>query len=171
MFKSEITLFEFKDMSIEAVIDNNEQAWFVAKNIADFLEYSETRWAVKILDNDEKESVYLNRDGQKRKTWMINESGVYHLILKSTKPEAKSFRKWVTRDVLPSLRKTGMYSKDQVYLKLHQLDEARNKMRKKKAEIEDMEVDLRILKADYKELKKEYEEIADSNPNQLRLDI
>ncbi len=84
--------------------------WFVAKDLLDALSLTNTTESTKSLDEDEKlYSVILNA-GQKRNTLFVSESGMYALIFKSRKPIAKKFRKWVTSDVLPKIRKTGSYS-------------------------------------------------------------
>lgn len=66
--------------------------------------------ALQGLDDDEKLTSTLLMSGQNREVWLVNESGLYALILRSNKPEAKTFKRWVTRDVLPTIRKTGSYS-------------------------------------------------------------
>ena len=93
-------------LNLRAVTINGEP-WFVAKDVCDVLEHSDVSMAVQGLDPDEKTKQSLGLPG--RAPVLINESGLYSLILKSRKPEAKAFKKWVTSEVLPSIRKTGMY--------------------------------------------------------------
>lgn len=83
--------------------------FFVAKDICDILNLTDARKSIESLDEDEKLTGVVFRSGQRRSMWLVNESGLYHLIFQSRKPEAKAFRKWVTSEVLPSLRKTGRY--------------------------------------------------------------
>ncbi|MCP4594973.1 Bro-N domain-containing protein [Neptuniibacter sp.] len=83
--------------------------WFVAKDVCDILEYADPNVALKGLDDDEKLLHQIDGTGQRRKMLIINESGLYTLILRSNKPAAKPFRKWVTAEVLPAIRKTGSY--------------------------------------------------------------
>jgi prophage antirepressor-like protein len=91
------------------VIDN--EPWFVIKDICTVLDHSNHKVAVQMLDEDEVRKVYLtDKLGRKQETWIVNESGLYNLIFRSNKPEAKAFRKWVTSEVLPSIRKTGTYT-------------------------------------------------------------
>lgn len=85
------------------------EPWLVAKDVCDVLGLSDTNKALKGLDEDEKLTRKLFVSGQNRSMWMINESGFFSLVLRSQKPEAKSFRKWVTSEVLPSIRKKGYY--------------------------------------------------------------
>ena len=82
------------------------QPYFVAKDVCDILQLTNPRVAVQSLDEDERCKYCLPRQGE---TWCVNESGLYHLVFQSRKPEAKAFRRWVTSEVLPALRKTGRY--------------------------------------------------------------
>lgn len=86
-----------------------DEAWLVAKDICDILGLSDTNKALNGLDEDEKLTGKLFVSGQNRKMWLINESGFFALVLRSNKPEAKAFRKWVTSEVLPAIRKKGYY--------------------------------------------------------------
>ena len=85
------------------------EPWFVAKDVCDALTITNNRDAVAQLDDDEKLTQTLLVSGQGRQMWLVNESGLYNLIFQSRKAEAKAFRKWVTSEVLPSIRKTGRY--------------------------------------------------------------
>lgn len=90
------------------VIDN--EPWFVAKDVCDALEISKYRDALSRLDDDEKGCpVIVDTLGGPQEMTGINESGLYNLIFQSNKPKAKSFRKWVTSEVLPAIRKNGYY--------------------------------------------------------------
>ena len=85
------------------------EPWFVAKDVCDALTISNNRDAVALLDEDEKLMSVITTSGQGRQMWLVNESGLYNLIFQSRKPEARKFRKWVTSEVLPSIRRTGGY--------------------------------------------------------------
>ncbi len=88
----------------------NDEPWFVAKDVCDFLEHTNHKVALRALDEDEVRKVYLTDSlGRQQLTNAVCESGLYALIIRSNKPEAKKFRKWVTAEVLPSIRKTGRY--------------------------------------------------------------
>lgn len=91
------------------VVTINDEPYFVAKDVCDILSLSDVSMSVSRLDDDEKLTQALLVSGQKRQMWCVNESGLYHLIFQSRKPEAKAFRKWVTAEVLPTLRRTGRY--------------------------------------------------------------
>lgn len=82
---------------------------FVAKDVCKILGISRTNDAIKRLDADEKLMRKVSASDQGRTMWLVNESGLYNLIFRSTKPEAQAFRKWVTGEVLPALRKSGTY--------------------------------------------------------------
>ena len=90
--------------------DEDGNAWFVAKDVCDVLGLTDTSKTCERLDDDEKLVRKLFVSGQKRDVLLVNESGLYALIFTSNKPEAKRFRKWITSEVLPQIRKTGSYS-------------------------------------------------------------
>lgn len=105
-----ISVFKFTDNQEIRVIVIDGEPCFVAKDVCDILGLEHITNALTKLDNDEKLTVKLLQSGQIRDMWVINESGLYALIIRSTKPQAKTFRKWVTGEVLPQIRKTGTYS-------------------------------------------------------------
>ena len=94
-------------------IKNQNGLWFVAKDVCDILELTNPTEALKALDDNEKSSLRISEGtspkGGNPNMNVISESGLYALIMRSNKPEAKKFRKWVTSEVLPSIRKTGRY--------------------------------------------------------------
>ena len=89
-----------------------KEPWFVAKDICEIIGIQNVPQAMHQLDEDEKLIYVLDRSGQKRELNMVNESGLYALIIRSNKPQAKKFRKWITSEVLPAIRKYGTYSTD-----------------------------------------------------------
>jgi prophage antirepressor-like protein len=91
-------------------IQINNEIYFVGKDICNILELSDVSKAISRLDEDEKLIRTLFLSGQNREVLFINESGLYSLVLTSRKPEAKRFKKWVTSEVIPSIRKTGSYN-------------------------------------------------------------
>ena len=100
---------ETSNVCIRAQVING-QPWFVAKDICLAIGISQYRDAIARLDDDERVSVVLDTLGGKQCISAVNESGLYALIFQSRKPTAKSFRKWVTKEVLPSLRRNGIYA-------------------------------------------------------------
>lgn len=89
------------------IIDGNP--WLMAKDLCDYLELNDVSKALERLDDDEKLTRKVFVSGQMRSMWLVNESGTYALILRSNKPKARGFRKWITNELLPTLRKTGRY--------------------------------------------------------------
>jgi prophage antirepressor-like protein len=106
-------IFQFGNHKVRVVIAENNEPMFVAKEIAEILGYQSTQTMTRRLDEDEKDMQILHTLGGSQKITLITESGLYSSILGSNKPEAKSFKKWVTGEVLPSIRKHGMYANQQ----------------------------------------------------------
>lgn len=125
---NEIQIFNYEGVAeVRAVIRDGEP-WFVAKDVADILEFSETTAMTRHLDDDEKVTIdpaYLTGSNIKvgskaRMVTLINESGLYSAILRSRKPEAKRFKRWVTHEVLPTIRKTGGYvANDELFIQTY----------------------------------------------------
>ena len=86
-----------------------DEPWFAAKDVCELLGLDNSRQAVSRLDDDEKGVINSDTLGGKQELTFVNESGMYALIFQSRKPQARAFRKWVTGEVLPSLRKYGYY--------------------------------------------------------------
>jgi prophage antirepressor-like protein len=109
----EVFQFSSTKQEVRSLLVENEP-WIVAKDICDILGLSNSRKSITSLDEDERTDVtisYTSSNGvvQKRKVKAVNESGLYTLIMRSNKPEAKTFRKWVTSEVLPAIRKKGYF--------------------------------------------------------------
>ena len=101
----------------------NNQIMFVGKDVAQALGYSNTRDALnKHVDAEDKLESQIATSGQRRTTIIINESGLYSLILSSKLPQARAFKRWVTSEVLPSIRKTGRYELPQLIPELAMLN-------------------------------------------------
>ena len=92
------------------IVPVDGELMFVAKDVCDCLETTKNRDAISRLDSDERGSVKLDTPGGKQDIAAINEYGLYNLVLSSRKPEAKEFKRWITHDVIPAIRKTGSYS-------------------------------------------------------------
>ncbi|MCB1358271.1 MAG: Bro-N domain-containing protein [Maritimibacter sp.] len=103
-------VFQYEDETDFRVIDRNGEPWFVLAEVAKKLGIANRADAARRLDDDEKDGIGITDTiGRTQRTTIINESGLYSLILSSRKPEAKRFKKWITSEVLPSIRKTGSY--------------------------------------------------------------
>ena len=107
-------VFQFHSTEVRTV-DRDGQIWFVADDVAKALGYRESRDMTRVLDEDEAAPHTMrirseNGTLQTREVTIISESGLYHALLKSRKREAKPFRKWVTAEVLPAIRRSGRYA-------------------------------------------------------------
>ena len=96
------------DITLSPVVINNNP-YFIAVEVCKLLDLSNPTDRLKSLDDDEKLTYPIDRAGQQRVVNLVNESGFYHLIFLSRKPQAAAIRKWVTSEVLPALRRTGRY--------------------------------------------------------------
>lgn len=106
---NELTVFEYNAMTVRTVEQNGEP-WFVLKDVCDVLGLGSPHKVAERLDEDERNQIPVEDSaGRNQTTTVVNESGLYNVILRSDKPEAKPFRKWVTGTVLPSIRKHGGY--------------------------------------------------------------
>ncbi len=101
--------FHFESLDLRIEIGPDDEPWFCAKDACEILDISKYRDAVSGLDEDERVSMKTDTLGGKQEMIFVSESGLYALIFNSTKPEARRFRKWVTQEVLPSIRKMGYY--------------------------------------------------------------
>ncbi len=111
-----LQIFEFEHKEIRTVIKDN-QPWFVGKDVCEVLGLGNSRDAVSKLDDDEKGVEKVDTLGGKQNMTLVNESGLYTLIIRSNLPTARPFRKWVTSEVLPSIRKQGAYLTEDVVAK------------------------------------------------------
>lgn len=107
---SKVVPFNFDGNQITVLTAEDGEPWFVAKEVADVLGYSEASAMTRHLDDDEKGLSDWQTPGGRQKVIAISESGLYSAILRSERPESKRFKKWVTSEVLPSIRKTGSYT-------------------------------------------------------------
>ena len=108
---SSIQLYSYGEEPVRVImLGDPPAAWFVAKDVCDILELSNVTEALRPLDDDELSSVSLKSGGQDREMRLVNESGLYGLVFRSNKPEAKQFSKWVRSTVLPQLNNTGTFS-------------------------------------------------------------
>lgn len=105
---NKIQIFKYRTNEVRTVQMDGEP-WFVLKDVCRVLEIGNSRMIANRLDADEKGVSQIDTLGGKQETTVINESGLYNVILRSDKPEAKPFRKWVTSEVLPAIRKHGAY--------------------------------------------------------------
>ncbi len=116
---NKLQIFEFENSEIRT-LNIDGQPWWVGVDVCRVLEIADPRTSLKLVDEDDRDSMLvIDKLGRNQKTIVINESGLYSLILKSRKPEAKKFKRWITKEVIPSIRKEGTYglSDDLILLK------------------------------------------------------
>ena len=109
---NDVTKFQFNNNDVRTITDETGDVWFVVKDVCDVLGHTNPSVAMNILDAEERslKKVYPPERPDGVDVNVVNESGLYSLIFRSNKPESKQFKKWVTSEVLPSIRKTGQYS-------------------------------------------------------------
>ena len=112
---NEIKIFDNPEFGKVRTMEINGEPYFVGKDVAEILGYKDTSDAMKRhVDNEDKLTRCFTDSGQNREMYIINESGLYSLILSSKLPKAKEFKRWVTSEVLPSIRKHGAYAVDEL---------------------------------------------------------
>nr|DAO07457.1 MAG TPA: repressor domain protein [Caudoviricetes sp.] len=104
---NELQIFKNNTFGNVRVLEQNGEPWFVAKDVCECLDIKNTTDALKRLDDDERARFNLGRQGN---TNIVNEYGLYNLVLSSRKPEAKEFKRWITHEVIPSIRKYGSFN-------------------------------------------------------------
>ena len=105
----ELKIFENEQFGTIRAIEKDGEPWFVAADVCRALELEDTGRATSRLDDDELTRIKIVSGGQSREVIAVNEPGLYSLVLGSRKPEAKAFKRWITHDVIPSIRKHGAY--------------------------------------------------------------
>ncbi|MEA5013150.1 MAG: Bro-N domain-containing protein [Candidatus Limiplasma sp.] len=115
MGKNDIQVFQNEEFGEVRTLMREGEPWFVAADVCRVLDHSNSRMALERLDDDEKgvSSIYI--PGGKQDMQVVNEFGLYSLVLGSRKPEARKFKRWITHDVLPSIRKYGMYASSGIF--------------------------------------------------------
>lgn len=107
---NEIRKFDFKGASLRTLTDEAGEPWFVLKDCMSILDLGNPTETVKMFDKDEFSTTeVIDSIGRRQQTYIISEPGLYRLVMRSRKPEAKEFQRWVTHEVLPQIRKTGGY--------------------------------------------------------------
>ena len=107
---NEIQKFDFKGAALRTLTDEAGEPWFVLKDCMSILDLGNPTETVKMFDKDEFSTTeVIDSIGRRQQTYIISEPGLYRLVMKSRKPEAKELQRWVTHEVLPSIRKHGGY--------------------------------------------------------------
>ena len=110
---NKLTIFNYEGNTVRTVMKDGNH-WWVLKDVCSVLEIGNSRDVMARLDSDEKGVDIIDTPGGKQEVSIINESGLYSVILVSRKPEAKKFKRWVTHEVLPSIRRHGLYATDEL---------------------------------------------------------
>ena len=113
----ELEIFNFEGLDVRT-LERDGEPWFYASDACAVLGLTNVNMALKTLDDDEADlttSEVRSKNGviQKREVWIVSESGLYELVFKSRRAEARAFRRWVRRDVIPAIRRTGQYVADE----------------------------------------------------------
>lgn len=109
-----LKVFEKAEFGRVRVVECEGEPWFVAKDVCECLELTNTSQTLSYLDDDEKGIISNDTPGGKQEMSIISEPGLYSLILRSRKPEAKAFKQWIIHEVVPSIRKRGLYATEAV---------------------------------------------------------
>ena len=112
-----LQIFGFNDKTVRVIMRDGEP-WWIAKDVCDALGLGNVTKALYGLDDDELTLLKVRAGGQDREMNVVSESGLYSLIFRSNKPAAKKFKRWVTHEVLPQIRRTGMYAMNNVIKQL-----------------------------------------------------
>lgn len=135
-----LEIFDYRGQNIRT--DSQDDAvWFVAADVCRVLDLGNTAMAVERLDADEKGISSIDTPGGNQQMVVVNEAGLYALILTSRKPQAKEFKRWVTHEVLPSIRKRGLYAVDEVLENPDLLISALVELKKERAEKKRLELE------------------------------
>jgi prophage antirepressor-like protein len=119
---NELIPLQYKGNNVRMVMGEDGAPWWVAKDVCDVLGIGNSSMTLERLDDDEKGVNSIDTLGGPQQCAFVNEPGLYSLILGSRKPEAKEFKRWVTHEVLPSIRKTGGYQKPQAFSLVQQVE-------------------------------------------------
>lgn len=165
-----ITNFNYQEQEVRTITDVNEQTWFAGIDICNILGYADSQQAIEKLDEDEKKLDRIQHgSGQSRKTWTVNEFGLYSLVLSSSKSEAKAFKRWITHEVLPSIRKAGKYSNEQEQKYEVDLQNLVTKLETKKSQKDETQKKVNGLKKEIETLTYELVKLIKTDRHQLQL--
>lgn len=164
-------IFKYQDAQVRTLSDETGEIWFSGADVCTILGYAMPSNVIKQnLDDDERKLTNLrDGSGQSRRSWIINEFGLYSLVLTSTMPEAKKFKRWIIHEVLPSIRKAGFYATDSVSFKLSELQEHKKRIQQKQIELFKAKEAVKQVKAEIEELESCFWDVFNTDPNQLKL--
>lgn len=130
-----VTIFHNDEFGQVRTIDINGEPWFIGKDVAENLGYTDTNYAIRThVDEEDKMATLVNLVGQNRSMVIINESGLYTLILRSNLEKSKDFKRWITSAVIPSIRNHGLYAADELLKNPEMLMEVAKKLQAERHE-------------------------------------
>lgn len=153
---NQLQIFKNSEFGEIRTVTIDNEPWFIAKDACDILEIGNTSQALSRLDEDEKNTIILNEGIGNPNKAIVNEFGLYSLVLSSRKPEAKQFKRWITHEVIPQIRKTGSYIPD-----LSALSPELQLMNAMVAQINKDAMQIAKLTDDMQETKEELQEMRD----------
>ena len=109
-----LNIFEKAEFGRVCVVECEGEPWFVVKDVCECLELTDVSKTISLLDDDEKGTNSIRTPGGEQQMLVISEPGLYSLIFRSRKPEAKAFKRWIIHEVVPSIRKRGLYATEAV---------------------------------------------------------
>ena len=165
--------FDFKGNLVRMKTDQEEQYWCAGIDVCNILGYADSYQKIKTLDEDEyRLDRVTDGQGKQKETLTVNEFGLYSLILTSTKPEAKEFKRWITHEVLPAIRKAGRYTSEEekareeklqtiareIQLLSSEKDDLQKRLHEKKKAIEKKSMEmLQLIRIDFRQLQIPFE--------------
>ena len=149
---NKITLFNYEGNTVRTVMKDGNP-WWVLKDVCSVLDIGNSRDVMARLDSDEKGVDIIDTPGGKQEVSIINESGLYSVILVSRKPEAKKFKRWVTHEVLPSIRRHGLYATDELLANPDFLIQALRELKAERAKNAELTTTISIQEQQIAEMK------------------
>lgn len=151
---NEIKIFENSNFGQVRTLEHNNEIYFVAKDVADILGYQNGSRDINLhVDEEDRLKYKISTSGQLREQIIINESGLYSLILGSKLPQARQFKRWVTNEILPTIRKYGVYATDELLNNPDFLIETLTKLKEEREKRIALEIDNNIKAQQIGELK------------------
>ena len=149
---NKITIFNYEGNTVRTVMKDGNP-WWVLKDVCSVLDIGNSRDVMARLDSDEKGVDIIDTPGGKQEVSIINESGLYSVILVSRKPEAKKFKRWVTHEVLPSIRRHGLYATDELLANPDFLIQALQELKAERAKSAELTTTISIQEQQIAEMK------------------
>ncbi len=164
--------FDFNGHLVRMISDQDEQYWFAGIDVCNILGYVDSHQKIKSLDEDEyRLDRIIDGQGKSKETLTVNEFGLYSLILSSTKPEAKEFKRWITHEVLPSIRKIGKYTSEEIQNRELEILKITSTLKKLTIEKDELQRELNTKRKHIEKTSMKLIQLIDTDFRQLKLDI